>query len=363
VAKGSVERTEAKFADLETAHPEITALLEYGSESACLELSEIHELVEEVALEGEELELLLERIESCGIEVSDDCGRDVPEQVSYANEDLAETTTDALQLFLSEARRFALLSPEDEVDLAKRVEAGDRQAKDLMVNSNLRLVVSIAKRYYGHQLALLDLIQEGILGLIRATEKFDWRRGYKFSTYATWWIRESIERGIANRARTIRMPIHMVERERKMMRTERDLVTRLGREPTDEEIASAARISLKHVREVRHAPRTVVSLDAPVGAEDDTALADKLPSDEQPPAEEVELSLRKESLRKAISELPDGEREIVELRYGMTGEEPRTITELVEELGIPRGSVRRIEKRALARLARARELAGLKEPV
>jgi RNA polymerase primary sigma factor len=148
-----------------------------------------------------------------------------------------------------------------------------------------------------------------------------------------------------------------------MIRVERDLVTRLGREPTDEEVASAARISLKHVREVKRAPRTVVSLDAPLGEEDDTALGDRLPSDEQPPAEEVELSLRKESLRKAISELPDGEREIVELRYGITGEEPKTITELVEELGIPRGSVRKIEKRALARLARARELAGLKEPV
>lgn len=359
---GRFPRTAAQTGDLEASHPEITALLEYGAESGCLELSELNELVEGLELEGEQLEVLFEQIEARGVEISDDCGRDVPEQVSYENDELAATTIDTLQLFLREARRFALLRPEEEVELAKRVEAGDREAKDLMVNSNLRLVVSIARRYYGHQLMLLDLIQEGILGLIRATEKFDWRRGYKFSTYATWWIRESIERGIANRARTIRMPIHIVERERRMVRAERELVTRLGREPTDEEVASAARLSLKHVKEIRRVPRTVVSLDAPVGQEDDTSLSDRLPSDEQPPAEEVELSLRRESLRKAISTLPESEREIVELRYGIGGEEPRTITELVKELGIPRGAVRKIEQRALARLARARELAGLREP-
>jgi RNA polymerase primary sigma factor len=361
VSKGSSERINGF--DLEATHPLITALIDRGEREGCLELSELNVVVESLDLDSEQVELLFEQIENQGIEVADDCGRDVPEQVTYANHDLAVTTTDALQLFLSDVRRFRLLSSEDEVELAKRVEAGDREAKELMVNSNLRLVVSIARRYYGHQLALLDLIQEGILGLIRATEKFDWHRGYRFSTYASWWIRESIERGIANRARTIRVPIHVVERERKMARVERDLVTRLGREPTDEEIANAARISLKHVREVKRAPRTVVSLDAPLGGEDHPALADKLPSEAKAPAEEVELSLRRESLQKAISALPDREREIVELRYGLTGDDPKSISDVVRELGIPRGAVRKTEQRALARLARTRELAGLKEPV
>jgi RNA polymerase primary sigma factor len=343
--------------------PEISALFELGDKEGCLEISQLNELVEGLDLDGAQVELLFEQIEDRGIEVSDDCGRDVPEQVTYANDDLAATTTDALQLFLNEARRFRLLTKEEEVELAKRVEAGDRQAKDLMVNSNLRLVVSIAKRYYGHSLALLDLIQEGILGLIRATEKFDWRRGYKFSTYATWWIRESIERGIANRARTIRMPVHMLERERKMLRVERELAIQLGREPTDDEIADAAQLSLKHVEQIRRAPRTVVSLDAPLGDDAESSLADRVASDAEAPVEEVELNLRRESLLKAISSLPDREREIVALRYGLGGEEPKTIAQVVSELGISRDNVRKTESRALARLARTRELAGLKEPV
>jgi RNA polymerase primary sigma factor len=341
--------------------PEITAFLEFGEAESCVELSEVTELIEGLALGDEEVAVLFEQLEQRGVEVSDDCGRDVPEQVTYLNEDLASSTTDALQLFFNEARRFPLLNEEEEVALSKRIEGGDRQAKERMVNSNLRLVISIAKRYYGHELALLDLIQEGILGLIRATEKFDWRRGFRFSTYATWWIRESIERGIANRARTIRVPIHIVERERKMLRAERELLAQLGREPTDAEIARAAQLSLKHVGQVRHAARTVVSLDAPLGDDDESSLGDKLESGEQP-AEEVELSLQRESLQKALSNIPERERVIIELRYGLSGNEPKTIEEVVRELDISRGTVRKLEKRALARLGRARELAGMKEP-
>jgi RNA polymerase primary sigma factor len=341
--------------------PEIAAFLEFGEVETCVELSEVNELVENLNLGDTEIEDLFEQLEKRGVEISDDCGRDVPEQVTYENDDLASTTTDALQLFFNEARRFALLTEDEEVELAKRIERGDRKAKDRMVNSNLRLVISIAKRYYGYELTLLDLIQEGILGLIRASEKFDWRKGFRFSTYATWWIRESIERGIANRARTIRIPIHIVERERKITRVARELVAQLGREPTDEEIASAAQLSLKHVGQVRSAARTVVSLDAPTGDEGDAPLGDKIESDEQP-AEEVELSLRRESLQKALSALPDREREVLELRYGISGEEPRTIEQLVHELGLTRSAVRKIEQKALTRLAQARELAGLKEP-
>ena len=170
------------------------------------------------------MQALLDEIEGRGIDLRDDCGRDVPDQVSYENESLAATTTDALQLFLREVDRFALLTADQEVDLAKRIERGDTQAKALMINANLRLVISIARRYQGSELTLLDLIQEGILGLIRATEKFDWRRGYKFSTYATWWIRQAVERGIASGARTIRLPVYVVEREKRIARAQRKLV-------------------------------------------------------------------------------------------------------------------------------------------
>jgi RNA polymerase primary sigma factor len=345
------------------ADAQIAELLRGADEEGCLELSEFNELVEELELDEERVGELFEQIERQGIEISDDCGRDVPERVSYGNDELAAITTDTLQLFLSEVSRYPLLRPSEEVELSKRVEAGDRDAKDKMVNSNLRLVVSIARRYQGHQLALLDLIQEGILGLIRATEKFDWRRGYKFSTYATWWIRESIERGIANRARTIRVPVHMIERERKVGRAERDLRMRLGREPTELEVATAARLSLKHVREVKRAARTVVSLDAPLAHDDpSSSVVDRLASDEDAPADKVELSLMQESLRRALSTLPPNERQIVELRYGIADGEPRTIEQVVRELGLSRDTVRRTEARALARLARMRELEGLKEP-
>src|SRR3712207_3037324 len=195
-----------------------------------------------------------------GIELTDDCGRNV-EDSTYVNGDLATTTTDALQLFLNEAGRYPLLTAEQEVELAKRIERGDKEAKDLMINSNLRLVVSIAKKYQGHGLSLLDLIQEGIIGLIRGVEKFDWRRGYKFSTYATWWIRQAVQRGVANKSRTIRLPVHIVEREQKIARAERELTLKLERAPTDEEVAKTAKLPLKHVKEVRAAARAVTSLD------------------------------------------------------------------------------------------------------
>ena len=274
--------------------------------------------------------------------------------------DYEEKEFDPLQLFLSEAARYPLLKPAEEIELAKQIERGDREAKDRIINSNLLLVVSVAKRYRGQQLALLDLIQEGILGLIRAAEKFDWRRGHRFSTYATWWIRESIERGLANRARTIRMPVHMVERERTVTRVERSLTAELGRQPTDEEIAEEARLPLANVCEVRQLARTVTSLDEPIGGEDGTSLADVLPSERSEPAEEVELSLREEALYCALSQLPKAEREVVSLRYGINDEQlPKTIEEVVQALGISRSRVRRLESEGLARLARTRELEAL----
>jgi RNA polymerase primary sigma factor len=340
----------------------IAAMMRTGEESGCIELSEINELVEALDLGEEQVQSLFDEIESRGVELSDDCGRDVPEQVSYANDDLAAVTTDALQLFLREVGRYPLLTAAREVELAKRIERGDRDAKNEMINSNLRLVVSIARRYRGHELALLDLIQEGILGLIRATEKFDWRRGFKFSTYATWWIRQAVERGIANGARTIRLPVYVIERERRIARAERELMANIGRSPTDEEIARDAKLPLRQVREVKAAARTVTSLDKPVGAEEDVSFVDLLASDQSGPAEEVELSLQEEALREALEELPSAERNVLALRFGLVGDRsPRTLEEVVAGLGLSRNRVRKLEAKGLSRLAEKREIAALRE--
>src|SRR5215210_8624823 len=254
------------------------ALLDQAAATGCLELSEVAALVEQLELTDADCDELYEEIERRGIELTDDCGRQSADS-TYVNGDLAVATTDALQLFLNEAARYPLLTADEEVSLAKRVERGDHEAKERMINSNLRLVVSIAKRYQGHGVALLDLIQEGTIGLIRAVEKFDWRRGFKFSTYATWWIRQAVQRGVANKSRTIRIPVHIVEREQKISRAERELTAKLERAPTDEEVAKRTKLSLKHVREVRAAARAVTSLDRPMGADNETAMGDLIPSE------------------------------------------------------------------------------------
>src|SRR5438045_3929792 len=215
----------------------------------------------------------------------------------------APLTTDSLQLFLNEAGRYPLLTAAQEVEIAKRIEGGDKQAKDLLVNSNLRLVVSIAKKYQGHGLTLLDLIQEGIIGLIRAGEKYDWRKGFKFSTYATWWIRQAAQRGVANKARTIRIPVHIVEREQKISRAERELVATLERDPTDDELAEKAKLPLKQVREVRAAARAVASLDKPVGEDDSASFGDLFASPDAQPDEQVEVELTEKALHDAVAEL------------------------------------------------------------
>src|SRR3982751_5749399 len=197
------------------AQDPIAVLVEHGEAHGCVHMTELYEIVQKLELEEDDIEQLLDRLETHGIELTDDCSRAIEEEVTYTNTALAATTTDALQLFLNEAGRYPLLTAAQEVELAKRIERGDKEAKDLMVNSNLRLVVSIAKKYQGHGLSLLDLIQEGIIGLIRAAEKFDWRRGLKFSTYATWWIRQAVQRGIANKGRDIPLPVHILDREQK----------------------------------------------------------------------------------------------------------------------------------------------------
>ena len=242
------------------SHDPIGLLLEHGDDHGCVNLTELHEVVQRLELDEDDVESLFERLEAHGIELTDDCSRALEEPVAYTNAQLASATTDSLQLFLNEAGRYPLLTAAQEVELAKKIERGDKDAKDLLVNSNLRLVVSIAKKYQGHGLTLLDLIQEGIIGLIRAAEKFDWRKGFKFSTYATWWIRQAVQRGVANKARTIRIPVHIVEREQRIARAERELVAELERAPSDDELAKRAKLPVKQVREVRAAARAVASL-------------------------------------------------------------------------------------------------------
>jgi RNA polymerase primary sigma factor len=342
------------------AYEQIQALFEVGERDGCVDLSEVSRAVEEAELHDEDVERLYQEFQERGIEVTDDCGRTTADS-TYVNGDLAVSTTDALQLFLNEVGRYKLLTAEEEVELAKRIERGDREAKDLMINSNLRLVVSIAKKYQGHGLSLLDLIQEGIIGLIRAVEKFDWRRGYKFSTYATWWIRQAVQRGVANKAREIRIPVHIVDRERKISRADRELQAKLGRAPTEEEIAKQAKLPLKQVREVREAARAVTSLDRPVGEEGDTSLGDLFAGPDAQPEERLHVSLEQDVLQRAIANLPEREQEVVKLRYGLNGDtDPKSLEEIGRRLGLTRERVRQLEAEALERLAVNREIESLR---
>src|ERR671930_590799 len=300
-------------------HEDIQGLLENAETTGSVRQPELADLIEVHQLDALETDALYNELDRRGIEILEEEREKEKEkeppppplQTSY------ETTTDALQLFLREAGRHQLLTAAQEVELAKRIERGDMGAKTHMIQSNLRLVVSIAKNYRNQGLPFLDLIQEGTLGLIRAVEKFDWRRGYKFSTYATWWIRQAVARALADKARTIRMPVHIVERMQKMNRAERNLWTQLGREPSLEEIAEEASLPLQQAREVRAAARAATSLDQPVGDQDDAVLGDFVAGEELLPEEQVELSLRSQALAAALAALSESERQVLTLRYGL----------------------------------------------
>ena len=340
------------------SHDQLRALMEHGEEAGCVNLSAFTQLLTELEIDDEEMLALYQQLDDRGIELTDDCSLPDPEETHFSNEAVAAMTTDSLQLFLNEAGRYKLLTASEEVELAKRIEHGDRQAKDLMINSNLRLVVSIAKKYQGHGLSLLDLIQEGIIGLIRAVEKFDWRRGFKFSTYATWWIRQAVQRGVANKSRTIRIPVHIVEREQKIARAERELVLKLERAPTDEEVAKTAKLSVKHLREVRKAARAVASLDKPLGEDSDTSFGDIVATHSANVEEEVVVGLTEILLHEAVAKLPEREQHVIRLRYGLNGDrDPMSLEMIGREMGLTRERVRQIEIRALERLAREREIA------
>ena len=341
----------------------VAALITEGERQGCLNLSRFNEFVAEHELEEDDIRALYDQLDERGVEVSDDCGRET-EQSTYVNGDLAVATTDALQLFLNEAGRWPLLTAEEEVELAKRIERGEKAAKDLMVNSNLRLVVSIAKRYQGHGLSLLDLIQEGIIGLIRAVEKFDYRKGFKFSTYATWWIRQAVARAIADKARTIRIPVHMVEKLNKVVHIERQLVQRLGREPNPEEIAEELEMTTEEVREILRMAQLPVSLEKPIGEEEDSELGDFVEDDQaESPFDTASLSLRREDIEAALGSLPDRERRVIELRFGLLGEAPCTLEEVGRAFGVTRERIRQIENNTLKRLETLPEAQPLRDCV
>jgi RNA polymerase primary sigma factor len=334
--------------------------MEHSEEAGCVNLSAFTQVLAELELDDEDVSSLFEQLEERGIELTDDCSLPDVQETHFSNETVAAMTTDSLQLFLNEAGRYPLLTAAEEVELAKLIERGDARAKDKMINSNLRLVVSIAKKYQGHGLSLLDLIQEGIIGLIRAVEKFDWRRGYKFSTYATWWIRQAVQRGVANKSRTIRIPVHIVEREQKIARAERELSLKLERPPTEDEVAKTAKLSLKHVREVRRAARAVASLDKPLGNDSDTAFGDIVATDRADVEEEVVVGLSEHALRGAVEKLPDRDKQVIKLRYGIDGDsDPMSLEQIGREIGLTRERVRQIETQAPERLAREREVAAM----
>jgi RNA polymerase primary sigma factor len=340
-------------------YEDVRILLEGAAESGVVRRTQLTELIETHELDALETEALYRELDQRNVEINEDERADAepppppppqPLQTSF------ETTTDALQLFLREAGRHALLTAAQEVELSKRIERGDMDAKQRMIQSNLRLVVSIAKNYRNQGLPFLDLIQEGTLGLIRAVEKFDWRRGYKFSTYATWWIRQAVARALADKARTIRMPVHIVERLQKMNKAERLLWTQLGREPTLEEIAEEASLPIEQAREVRAAARASTSLDQPVGEAEDAVFGDgPLPEDQ------VEVNLRSQALGLALSALGDRERQVIILRYGLGDHEPKTLEEIGRRLGLTRERVRQIELDSLRRLAKLREMEGVEQ--
>src|SRR5437763_2402222 len=342
-----------------SANETLDALYRRGEEAGRLELSEIASAVEELELEPGGLEAIYAEAERRGIEVEDDVSNGPETKSSYTHDEVADATSDSLQVFLRDISQRPLLTAQQEVDLAKRIERGDQAAKDHMIEANLRLVVANAKRYRGLGLPFLDLIQEGILGLIRAVEKFDYRRGFKFSTYATWWIRQAMQRGLQHQSRTIRIPIHIGQELTKVRAAERKLTNELGRDPTVRELADQLGMDAHQVEELRNAERVPVSLETPVGSEGDAELGSLLPSDDPEPLEEVAVELEEKSIRRALERLDANAKKVIELRFGIGGREPLTLREVAKIMGLSAEGVRKLERRALRRLAEERELQAL----
>ena len=333
---------------------DVRAFLEKAEERGLVEEVELETLAFEHDLDDEELgavkaELGVREVEIVAANMPDEADVKEPEHVVPSTREIV--TTDSLTLFMNEIGRHRLLTAPEEVELAKRIERGDREAKDRMINSNLRLVVSIAKRYQGHGLPLGDLIQEGIIGLNRAVEKFDWRRGFKFSTYATWWIRQACQRAISNQSQTIRVPSHVHERRLKLARVGRQLEAEHGRQPTHAELAEATGFELQHVEEALGAVEASISLNQSVGEDGDGELGDLFADQSATdPVEEAGESIRRQAVRAAVRTLPELERRILELRFGFDGEQ-HTLESIERELGISRERIRQVERDVFAQLA------------
>jgi RNA polymerase primary sigma factor len=350
---------------------ELRPLIAGGQERGFLTFAEIEACLEEVEVTKEQVQELHAYLDEHGIVIVGADGRPAksegdsieanaahrnsesdPDQRKKVEVDLTvEPSLDSLRLYLRAIGRVSLLTAEQEVTLARRIERGDMRAKQQMIEANLRLVVSIAKSYLGRGLTFLDLIQEGSMGLIRAVEKFDYRRGYKFSTYATWWIRQAVTRAIADKGRTIRIPVHMVEKLNKVVHVERQLIQQLGREPTPEEIAKELETTVREVRDVLRMAQQPISLEKPIGEEDDSALGDFVEDQTaESPFELASERLRRENLRRALAALPEREREVIEMRFGLTGERPYTLEEVGRAFNVTRERIRQIENHTLKKL-------------
>ncbi len=335
-------------------------LIEKGKAKGMLTYKEIMDAFEEVELEPEQIEKIYETIENMGIDVVGDIDAEIKELQNIENidEDVDDLTLpegisidDPVRMYLKEIGKVPLLTAEEEVQLALAMEKGDKEAKRRLAEANLRLVVSIAKRYLGRGMLFLDLIQEGNLGLIKAVEKFDYRKGFKFSTYATWWIRQAITRAIADQARTIRIPVHMVETINKLIRVSRQLLQELGRDPTPEEIAKEMNMSVEKVREIMKISQEPVSLETPIGEEEDSHLGDFIPDDDVPaPAEAAAFTLLKEQLLNVLDTLTPREEKVLRLRFGLDDGRARTLEEVGKEFNVTRERIRQIEAKALRKL-------------
>jgi RNA polymerase primary sigma factor len=351
---------------------ELHRLVEDGQEKGFLTYDEIVAGLEEVELTKEQIEDFYTYLIDHSIELMEGEKFKHPphEQPALAEEEAqkgpkldltVEPSLDSLRLYLREIGKVPLLTADQEVYLAKRIERGDMFAKTQMIEANLRLVVSIAKSYLGRGLSFLDLIQEGSLGLIRAVEKFDYRKGYKFSTYATWWIRQAVTRAIADKARTIRIPVHMVEKLNKVVHIERQLVQRLGREPRPDEIATELEMTTEEVREILRMAQLPVSLEKPIGEEEESELGDFVQDEQaESPFDTASLSLRREDIKKALDSLPERERKVIELRFGLLGDQPCTLEEVGRAFGVTRERIRQIENNTLKRLESLPEAQGLR---